>query len=171
MDPRTPPAGDAGLARWMAARAGDLLLALRADKGHRDPDALRAAGDRCSHELITAELSRWRPADAVLSEEGTDTSARLAAERVWIVDPLDGTREYGEPGRVDWAVHVALWSRTAAAPCGLTAAAVALPAQRRVIATDDPPGYPPMSADAAAGGRLRRAASRSRPPAFLDALA
>ena len=161
MDPRTPPAGDAGLARWLASRAGDLLLALRADKGHRDPDALRAAGDRCSHELITAELSRWRPADAVLSEEGTDTSARLAAERVWIVDPLDGTRQYGEPGRTDWAVHVALWCSGR-----LVAGAIALPAAHRVYATDAPPAYPHIRDDG-----LRLAASRSRPPAFLDRLA
>jgi len=167
-----PPAVDGAFARWLAGEAGVLLCDLRTDQSITDPDALRAAGDKQAHNLIVTALERWRPGDEVLSEEGVrDDPARLSADRVWIVDPLDGTREYGEPGRVDWAVHVALWSRTAAAPCGLTAAAVALPAQRRVIATDDPPGYPPMSADAAAGGRLRLAASRSRPPAFLDALA
>jgi 3'(2'), 5'-bisphosphate nucleotidase len=72
---------------------------------------------------------------------------------------------------VDWAVHIALWSRTSAAPSHLAAAAVALPAQRRVLGTDEPPVYPLMSADAAAGGRLRLAASRTRPPAFLSDLA
>jgi 3'(2'), 5'-bisphosphate nucleotidase len=83
-----------------------------------------------------AELARERPDDAVLSEEGIDDSARLTADRVWIVDPLDGTNEFGDPGRTDWAVHVALWSRDAAAGSGdLVAGAVALPAQERVLAT------------------------------------
>ena len=70
---------------------------------------LRKAGDRRSHEFLTAALADRRPGDVVLSEEGADNPARLAAARVWIVDPLDGTREFGEPGRTDWAVHVALW--------------------------------------------------------------
>jgi 3'(2'), 5'-bisphosphate nucleotidase len=106
----------------------------------------------------------------VLSEEGVrDDPARLDAERVWIVDPLDGTREFGEVGRSDWAVHIGLWTRSSPAPSRLAAAAVALPAQRRVIGTDFPPTYPPMSA-AAAGteqGTLRFVASRTRPPALL----
>ena len=66
----------------------------------------------------------------MLSEEGADDPARLSARRVWIVDPLDGTREFGEPGRTDWAVHVALWERSGpSGPGDLTAGAVALPAQ------------------------------------------
>jgi len=156
-----PPATDAGLARWLAGRAGDLLLRLRAELGHDDPAELRAAGDKRSHHLITAELSRWRPADAVLSEEGTDNPARLSSERVWIVDPLDGTREFGEPGRVDWAVHVALW-----ASGRLAAGAIALPAQYQVYGTDAPPPYPPIT-----DRPMTLAASRSRPPAFLTGLA
>ena len=99
--------------RDLAERAGRLLLDLRAQGG--DPDALKDAGDRSSHEFLMAELAKARPADAVLSEEGIDNKARLTADRVWIVDPLDGTREFGEPGRTDWAVHVALWEREAAA--------------------------------------------------------
>ena len=95
------------LARDLAAQAGARLLELRAQGG--DPDVLRKAGDRLSHEFLTAELADRRPGDVVLSEEGADDPARLAARRVWIVDPLDGTREFGEPGRTDWAVHVALW--------------------------------------------------------------
>ena len=170
----TPPVTDAGLARWLAAQAGDLLLRLRAELGHDDAGALRAGGDRRSHEFIAGELARWRPADAVLSEEGRDDPARLQAERVWIVDPLDGTREYGEDGRTDWAVHVALWQRNSvpsprgveASAGGLGAGAVALPAQYRVLGTDAPPAYPPMT-----GSGLRLAASRSRPPAFLAGLA
>src|SRR5262249_61964681 len=107
------------------------LLALRARGG--DAGGLRAAGDRLPHEFLVSELARLRPGDAVLSEEGRDDPARLAADRVWIVDPLDGTREFGEPGRTDWAVHVALWERGE-----LTAGAVALPAQDPVLSTADP---------------------------------
>ena len=98
------------LARDLAGQAGQRLLELRAQGG--DPDVLRKAGDRLSHEFLTAALAGQRPGDVVLSEEGADNPARLGARRVWIVDPLDGTREFGEPGRSDWAVHVALWERT-----------------------------------------------------------
>jgi 3'(2'), 5'-bisphosphate nucleotidase len=125
------------LAADLAERAGHLLLALRARGG--DPDVLKKAGDRTSHEFLMAELAEFRPTDAVLSEEGLDDKARLTAERVWIVDPLDGTREFGEEGRADWAVHVALWERTRnAGEAGeLTAGAVALPAQGTVLSTMD----------------------------------
>ena len=108
-----PALDDHALAADLAERAGRLLLELRAKGG--DPDALRNAGDRQSHEFLMAELAKARPGDAVLSEEGIDDKARLTADRVWIVDPLDGTREFGEPGRTDWAVHVALWARDASA--------------------------------------------------------
>jgi 3'(2'), 5'-bisphosphate nucleotidase len=125
---------DDALAADLATRAGRLLLVLRAGGG--DSNALRKAGDRQSHEFLMAELARERPGDAVLSEEGLDDKARLTADRVWIVDPLDGTREFGEPGRTDWAVHVALWSRDASAEAGdLIAGAVALPAQGLVLST------------------------------------
>ena len=100
---------DDRLAAELAERAGTLLLGLRAEGG--DPAVLRKAGDRLSHEFLAAELAARRPGDAVLSEEGRDDPARLSADRVWIVDPLDGTREFGEAGRTDWAVHVALWQR------------------------------------------------------------
>jgi len=98
---------DHALARDLAGQAGERLLELRAQGG--DPDVLRKAGDRLSHEFLVAALADLRPGDVVLSEEGADNPARLSARRVWIVDPLDGTREFGEPGRTDWAVHVALW--------------------------------------------------------------
>jgi 3'(2'), 5'-bisphosphate nucleotidase len=127
---------DHALAADLAERAGHLLLTLRANGG--DPDVLRKAGDRQSHEFLMAELTRERPDDAVLSEEGMDDKARLAADRVWIVDPLDGTREFGDPGRTDWAVHVALWSHVAAGAGELIAGAVALPAQNRVLSTAAP---------------------------------
>jgi 3'(2'), 5'-bisphosphate nucleotidase len=169
----TPPVADGAFARWLAGRAGELLLRTREELGHSDPGALKAAGDKVSHELLRMELARWRPADAVLSEE--DAQARVAganvdrldAERVWIVDPLDGTREYSEEGRADWAVHVALWGRHATASHKLLAGAVALPAQHLTIGTDTPPPYPPMTLDRT----IRLAASRSRPPAFLAELA
>ena len=127
------------LARDLAAEAGRRLLELRARGG--EPDLLRKAGDRLAHEFLTAALAQHRPGDVVLSEEGADDPARLTASRVWIVDPLDGTREFGEPGRTDWAVHVALWERSDASDSGdLTAGAVALPAQGQVLSTG--PGEP-----------------------------
>ena len=152
---------DHRLAHDLAAQAGDLLLALR----HRDggPGELRAAGDRGSHEFLASQLSRLRPGDAVLSEEGRDDPARLTADRVWIVDPLDGTREFGERDRTDWAVHVALWERGA-----LTAGAVALPAQGRVLSTAQPPAAPPQPEP---GRPVRMLVSRTRPPVFLERLA
>jgi 3'(2'), 5'-bisphosphate nucleotidase len=153
---------DHALARDLAGLAGQLLLELRAQGGQGgDPDVLRKAGDRLSHDFLTAELAARRPGDVVLSEEGADDPARLAAHRVWIVDPLDGTREFGEPGRTDWAVHVALWERGAS---DLTAGAVALPAQGRVLSTSEPP--PPLAADEAPG-KIRIVVSRSRPPQFV----
>jgi len=151
---------DDRLAAGLAAEAGRRLLALRAGGG--EPKALRHAGDRSSHEFLTAELARRRPRDAVLSEEGDDGPARLAASRVWIVDPLDGTREFGEPGRADWAVHVALWERG-----GLAAGAVALPAQGQVLSTADPVPAPPVPPS----GTLRLVVSRTRPPGFIPRLA
>ena len=85
-------------------------------------------------------LAEHRPDDAVLSEEATDDKARLAAGRVWIIDPLDGTREFSEPPRDDWAVHVALWE-AAAGGDGLTAGAVAQPALGETFSTGAPPAY------------------------------
>jgi 3'(2'), 5'-bisphosphate nucleotidase len=130
-------ADDHALAHDLAERAGRLLLDLRAQGG--DPAALKDAGDRSSHDFLMAELAKARPEDAVLSEEGIDDKGRLTANRVWIVDPLDGTREFGEQGRTDWAVHVALWERTrdAGAAGELTAGAVALPAQHLTLSTLD----------------------------------
>lgn len=157
-----PPASDHGFARWLAERAGERLVALRDEVGFADPAALRDAGDARSHEYIVSQLAQWRPADAVLSEEGADDPRRLTADRVWIVDPLDGTREFGEAGRDDWAVHIALWSHGR-----LVAGAVGLPASHRSLATEPPPPYPPLSE----AGQVRIAVSRSRPPAFLDSLA
>jgi 3'(2'), 5'-bisphosphate nucleotidase len=150
---------DDRLAADLAEEAGQKLLALRAAGG--EPAELRKAGDRQSHEFLMAELAARRPGDAVLSEEGRDNPVRLSSDRVWIVDPLDGTREFGEEGRTDWAVHVALWEHGK-----LTAGAVALPAQGQVLSTAAPPAPPPPPASP-----LRVLVSRTRPPAFLDKLA
>src|ERR1700759_1143456 len=140
---------DDHLARDLAVVAGHRLVDLRARGG--TPDELRRAGDKLAHEFLVAELARLRPDDVVLSEEGADHPARLSADRVWIVDPLDGTREFGEAGRTDWAVHVALWSRAAAGgQGGLVAGAVALPAQDRVLSTAAPLAYPAAAAGTAA---------------------
>ena len=172
---------DDDLAAELAGEAGRRLLALRAGGG--DAQALRDAGDRMSHEFLTAELARLRPGDAVLSEEGADDPVRLSARRVWIVDPLDGTREYGEPGRTDWAVHVALWTDGE-----LTAGAVGLPAQDTVLSTAafnaavNAEGQPagrqagaatetPAGTGEDSGLPLRLLVSRSRPPAFVTDLA
>ncbi|MEM8826071.1 MAG: 3'(2'),5'-bisphosphate nucleotidase CysQ [Pseudomonadota bacterium] len=123
---------DNELAADLAARAGALLLALRCDGGF-EGRALGDAGDARANDLILNALAQARPADAVLSEESADDPARLAASRVWIIDPLDGTREYCE-GRDDWAVHVAL------AENGVpTAGAVAIPARNLVLRADTPP--------------------------------
>lgn len=144
-------ADDHALARDLAGDAGQLLLGLRAG-GFADPDTLRKAGDRQSHEFLMERLAQSRPGDAVLSEEGVDGRERLSADRVWIVDPLDGTREFGEEGRGDWAVHVALWERGE-----LTAGAVALPAQDKILNTLEPPAAP-----APADRKLRLVVSRTR---------
>ena len=101
---------DARLAARLAEEAGRLLLRLQADSGLAGKE-LGKRGDADSNVLILDALATARPADAVLSEESVDSAARLGADRVWIIDPLDGTREYGMPGRPDWAVHVALWQR------------------------------------------------------------
>jgi 3'(2'), 5'-bisphosphate nucleotidase len=129
--------------------------------GFGEPDTLRNAGDQHSHEFLAAELAQVRPADVVLSEEGADDRTRLDADRVWIVDPLDGTREFGEEGRTDWAVHVALWIDGQ-----IEAAAVALPARGLTLnASPAATLAPPID------GPPRLVVSRTRPPAIAELLA
>jgi 3'(2'), 5'-bisphosphate nucleotidase len=123
----------------LATKAGKLLVTLRATMEVEGawPEEIMDAGDAAAHRFLMTELARSRPDDAVLSEEGADDQRRLHARRVWIVDPLDGTREYGEPGRRDWAVHVALWEDGR-----LAAGAVTLPAFELAFGTDPPPPVP-----------------------------
>jgi 3'(2'), 5'-bisphosphate nucleotidase len=151
---------DHGLAALLATAAGHLLLEVRAGLAEVSTVERGDAGDRRSHDFLMEELARWRPGDAVLSEEGADDPRRLSAERVWIVDPLDGTREFSDPARDDWAVHVALWEAGR-----LAAGAVAMPARGITLAT------PVVLPAARRPGPPRIAVSRSRPPAFTVALA
>ena len=151
---------DVEVAAQAAQAAADVLLALRS-RGDLTGRALGDAGDAAAQEAISALLAERCPDDAVFSEEAVDDPRRLTADRVWIVDPLDGTREYGEPGRHDWAVHVALWSGG-----DLSAAAVALPALHEVLLTSPAPALPQRN-----GGTVRIAVSRTRPPAEATAVA
>ncbi len=154
--------GDHEAARRIADEAGRLLLEVRGglEEG-ASPDDVRAEGDRRSNGLLLDLLRRDFPGDAVLSEEAPDDLRRLDARRVWIVDPLDGTREFGESGRGDWAVHVALVEDGA-----LTAGAVALPAQGMTYATDTPTTVTEIDVRSP-----RIAVSRTRPAAEAQAVA
>jgi 3'(2'), 5'-bisphosphate nucleotidase len=149
---------DHELAAYLAEEAGRILLQVRESGKHHGKD-LGRAGDQEANALLVAALRQLRPDDGLLSEEEKDNPARLAKERVWIVDPLDGTREYGE-GRTDWAVHVAL------AICGRPEiGAVALPGLGEVLRTDRPATVPP------APQRPRMVVSRTRPAAEALAVA
>lgn len=205
------------LAAELAGAAGRLLLGVRDEVGFADARALKDTGDLRAHEYLMAALAERCPGDAVLSEEGRSSAAgkrskgddraptrntadagRRTARRVWIVDPLDGTREFSEEGRRDWAVHVALWERDASGRGRLAAGAVALPAQGLTLRTDatggaslvrTEPGEPgpvtagpdvvrrtqpcevPLHVPAPDAGKLRIAVSRTRPPEFVRHLA
>jgi 3'(2'), 5'-bisphosphate nucleotidase len=149
---------DARLAAELAAAAGARLLDIRASG--RDG----ARGDRESNLFLLSRLAGERPDDAILSEESPDDHVRLRSARVWIIDPLDGTREFAMAGRDDWAVHVALWQ----AGTGIAAAAVSLPARGEVYATDQPS---PASAGRRKDRRPRIVVSDSRAPALAAIVA
>ncbi|MGK2882556.1 MAG: 3'(2'),5'-bisphosphate nucleotidase CysQ [Mycobacterium sp.] len=153
---------DAALAAELAEEAGRLLVAVRDEVGFDYPWDLGDEGDRRANTLILRGLRAARPDDVVLSEEAHDDLVRLRSNRVWIVDPLDGTHEYSLPNRADWAVHIALWQRGAGPEGGLTDGAVALPARGEVYRTDAvPPPRPPRP------GPIRVTASSNRPPRVL----
>lgn len=152
-------ADDHRFAAWAATVAGERLERLRGEG--LEGRELKDAGDQLGHAILTRLLATHRPTDSVLSEEGKDDKTRLGNDRVWIVDPLDGTREYSEPPRDDWAVHVALWQSG-----DLVAGAVAQPGLGTTFSTADPPVVPSRTAS-----RVRIAVSRTRPPAFVESLA
>ena len=168
----TVDSNDLKLAGRLATAAGELLLDLRATSGLTGKE-LGNAGDFRANEFLLKELARLCPDDAVLSEESSDDFVRLEADRVWIVDPVDGTREYGTEGHTDWAVHVALWERDGQTGVGaLSVGAVALPALGVTYVND---GAPIAPADGLAatprGDRPRVVISGTRPPAFSEAVA
>jgi len=161
-DPTSTPTAenDHALALRLAAEAGRILVELRGELGRKGFHRweLMDTGDVTAHRFLMDSLAGARPDDIVLSEEGADDRRRLRADRVWIIDPLDGTNEYGEPGRPDWAVHVALWAGDR-----LAAGAVSLPALDLVFTTHPPPSLPPFQRD-----RPRLITSRTRnPPAAV----
>lgn len=150
---------DATLARAIANEAGTLLLAIRAGADCSDRE-LGQRGDREANALILDRLRAARPDDFILSEESHDDRTRCSAERVWIIDPLDGTREYSE--RLDdWAVHIGL--AIAGVP---SVGAVALPACGRTFVTDDSPSLLPTGP-----ARPRMVVSRSRAPEIATSVA
>ncbi|MDO5502423.1 MAG: 3'(2'),5'-bisphosphate nucleotidase CysQ [Actinomycetia bacterium] len=157
---------DHALARALADLAGARLVAVRAGLSAQGVDgkALKDAGDAASQEVLAGALREVAPGDAVLSEEAADDPARLDAQRVWIIDPLDGTREFSEVPRDDWAVHVALWEGGE-----LVAGAVALPGRGVTYSTGERhrSALPERPVDSP----FRLAVSRSRPPEFAGRLA
>ncbi|MCV7231430.1 3'(2'),5'-bisphosphate nucleotidase CysQ [Mycobacterium branderi] len=162
LDRVSPKLTDAALAADLAAEAGRLLLAVRDEVGFDYPWRLGDAGDAYANTLLLRRLRAERPGDAVLSEEAYDDLNRLRADRVWIVDPVDGTREFSTPGRDDWAVHVALWRRDGGPHGAITDAAVALPAMGELYRSDTV-----RAGTAAHSGPIRITASSTRPPAVL----
>ena len=157
VEPASASLEDHRLAAQLADEAGRLLVELRArlHAGDAPSAVLKVQGDRQAHELLMERLQAARPDDAILSEEGKDDLARLDAERTWIIDPLDGTREFSEIPRTDWAVHVALVANSRP-----IAGAVALPALGLLLSTASPTPLPPIGDSA-----LRLIVSRTRPPA------
>jgi 3'(2'), 5'-bisphosphate nucleotidase len=150
---------DDELARELATEAGRLLLEVRRKLAEATESERRHEGDRRSQAFLAGKLHDARPLDAVLSEESLDDHRRLHSPRVWIIDPLDGTREFGELDRKDWAVHVALWAGA------LIAGAVALPAQGVTLSMHTTVAMAPSP-------RLPRVVvSRTRPPAVATFVA
>lgn len=149
---------DHRLAQRLASEAGELLLALQR-RGAASAAALGKDGDARANETLMRILRAARPGDAILCEEEKDDHARLGQSRVWIIDPLDGSREYGE-GRSDWAVHVALAIDGVAA-----VGAVALPALGIILTSGNPPRLGPLNSPP------KMLVSRTRPAAEAVAVA
>ncbi|MAW90628.1 MAG: 3'(2'),5'-bisphosphate nucleotidase CysQ [Altererythrobacter sp.] len=149
---------DAELAAHLAHVAGRILLEVRAS-GMFEGKSLGKAGDQTANQFLCHAIRAQRPDDGLLSEESKDTDERLSKERVWIVDPVDGTREYGEE-RDDWAVHVALCVNGKP-----VTGAVALPGLGEVLRSDTPGALPP------AAQKPRMLVSRTRPASEAVAVA
>ncbi|MCF8708080.1 3'(2'),5'-bisphosphate nucleotidase CysQ [Rhizorhapis sp. SPR117] len=149
---------DAQLAAQLATSAGEILLAVRRS-GLLSSKALGKAGDQTANQFLVHAIKEQRPDDGLLSEESQCDGSRLAKSRVWIIDPVDGTREYGEE-RADWAVHVALAIDGIA-----TIGAVALPGMNLTLRSDQPAAVPPPKAP------LKMVVSRTRPAAEAVAVA
>ena len=166
---------DHELARKLARETGTLLVGLRKhaqslpggqDETHSvlAQEVLGSEGDRVAHDYLMEQFSIHRPNDVVLSEEGDLAVARLNAERVWIIDPLDGTAQYSSGGD-DFAVHIALWEASSAAPSQICVASVAVPARNELWSMDEPiQRYQPN------GSPIRILVSRSRPPREMGAV-
>ncbi|MHA7650909.1 3'(2'),5'-bisphosphate nucleotidase CysQ [Mycobacterium sp. ML4] len=168
MNPAARDLTDAGLAADLAAEAGELLLKVRDEVGFDYPWELGDAGDRLANSLILRRLRAERPGDAVLSEEAYDDLVRLKSDRVWIVDPLDGTREFSTRGRDDWAVHIALWQRASNGRPQITDAAVSLPARGNIVyRSDTVTSLVDRAATVRVPDVIRIAVSTTRPPAIL----
>ena len=171
---------DASFAAELATQTGKLLVELREELIARGVSGwdLKDSGDALAQNFIMSQLREFRPDDAVLSEEALDNSKRLTADRVWIIDPLDGTQEFSEPGRSDWAVHIALWVRNSPKNISsasssassstsskfsevgsLSVGAVNLPALELTL-TSNPPSVLPKKHD----GPPRLVVSRTRTP-------
>lgn len=157
----SPVNAHAEYAADLAWGAGDILLHLQttAHSSELGTSDFKSRGDEAAQDYLAERLGQERPDDAVLSEEAPDSTARFSADRVWIIDPLDGTREFSE-GRADWAVHVALWEAGE-----LSAGAVALPGRGLVLTSADRPRQTTVDS---APGRIRLAVSRTRPTAVVD---
>ncbi len=163
---------DHELARKLARETGSLLLGLRTHAASisNSTDSARSAlaeeilgseGDRVAHDYLLEQFTIHRPDDVVLSEEGDLEVARLSANRVWIVDPLDGTAQYSSGGD-DFAVHIALWQADSDLAGKITAASVSVPARNELWSMDEPiQRYQPK------GEPIRILVSRSRPPKEL----
>lgn len=133
---------DQQLASRIATQAGVMLVELRDELAIEEIHYwdLKDEGDIAGHRYIMDALTQARPDDVILSEEAADNRRRLSAERVWIIDPIDGTNEFAEPPRYDWAIHIALWEKGK-----LTVGSVALPTLGITFDADPAPIVPPST--------------------------
>lgn len=149
---------DQEVAQYLAEQIGQVLVEVQSTNLNKlSEEQLGAAGDLAGHECAIHELSKLRPLDHILSEEGEDNVGRLSANRVWIIDPLDGTSHYSR-GETEFAVHVALWQRDSSRPFQLEACAVGVPRKDLVIGINEV--KPTQTHD----GPIRILVSATRPP-------